>query len=142
MHMKFLLSHDDLKGILTEYFTQNLKFGNLKLSNLTINIGASNVTIECNVGNFKGPKNLKEALVKEVLALNAPGIPNTINQIKRIRTITNCGLKDAKDYVEAVLKQSDNFEDAAWAHLPTIPESVLDAPWEDYYRMMRVDPGW
>ena len=45
---------------------------------------------------------LDMGIVKNYLNLNGPGFGNKINAIKHVRTVTGCGLKEAKDFVDAL----------------------------------------
>lgn len=86
-----------------------------------------------------------DALAKEVFAIRDPGngyVSTKINRIKRIREITNCGLKSAKDYVEALMSDPTETYSPAFQILADIPVSVLNGPWETWYTKNNVKKGW
>lgn len=95
------------------------------------------------------PTALYEAIAIEVLEIGkrgpAPGDNQysvKINQIKRVREITNCSLKNAKDYVEDITQTSKNTFMAAFERLTNISVTDLTLPWEDFYKINNTRPGF
>jgi len=95
------------------------------------------------------PVALYEAIAKEVLEIGkrgpAPGENQysvKINQIKRVREITKCSLKSAKDYVEDITEGEKDPCQVAFGRLTNVSIIDLNSHWEAFYKVNNIRPGF